>query len=136
VARGPTSSAIGGLELDRLGPYHRDGLARTDGNIGGTTPYHQHTQGLWSNKPDVSEPPDQDAREADESYDGAEAERAAIDLARPRCVEPAYLPLSIAWQDTIAIGLSNVARVLILINAEGLSDATVPCPCEGDTSGG
>jgi catalase len=37
--------------------YHRDGLARTDGNLGATTPYHPNTQGLWSNQPDFSEPP-------------------------------------------------------------------------------
>jgi catalase len=37
--------------------YHRDGAMRTDGNLGGTAPYHPNSQGLWGNQPDFSEPP-------------------------------------------------------------------------------
>ncbi len=37
--------------------YHRDGLMRTDGNLGSTITYHPNTQGLWANQPDFVEPP-------------------------------------------------------------------------------
>jgi catalase len=37
--------------------YHRDGLMRTDGNLGGTTSYNPNGAGLWDNQPDFAEPP-------------------------------------------------------------------------------
>jgi catalase len=40
-----------------LNSYHRDGVARTDGNAGGTTSYNPNTTGEWLDQLDYSEPP-------------------------------------------------------------------------------
>jgi catalase len=37
--------------------YHRDGLMRVDGNIGGATSYDPNTRGEWPEQPDFREPP-------------------------------------------------------------------------------
>ena len=37
--------------------YHRDGAMRTDGNLGGTTPYEPNSRGEWRQQPDFREPP-------------------------------------------------------------------------------
>jgi catalase len=37
--------------------YHRDGLMRVDGNMGGATPYDPNTRGEWLEQPDFREPP-------------------------------------------------------------------------------
>ena len=38
--------------------FHRDGVMRVDGNMGGTTPYEPNTKGQWQEEqPDFSEPP-------------------------------------------------------------------------------
>jgi len=37
--------------------YHRDGLMRVDGNMGGATSYDPNTRGEWQEQPDFREPP-------------------------------------------------------------------------------
>ncbi len=37
--------------------YHRDGLMRTDGNLGSTIPYEPNSHGEWQEQPDTQEPP-------------------------------------------------------------------------------
>jgi len=37
--------------------YHRDGQMRTDGNLGGTTPYEPNSRGEWQEQRDFREPP-------------------------------------------------------------------------------
>jgi catalase len=37
--------------------YHRDGLMRVDGNMGGATSYEPNTRGAWQEQPDFREPP-------------------------------------------------------------------------------
>jgi catalase len=37
--------------------YHRDGLMRVDGNMGGATSYDPNTRGEWLEQPDFREPP-------------------------------------------------------------------------------
>jgi catalase len=37
--------------------YHRDGLMRTDGNLGAAKAYHPNSDGLWADQPDFAEPP-------------------------------------------------------------------------------
>ena len=37
--------------------YHRDGLMRVDGNMGGATSYEPNTRGEWQEQPDFREPP-------------------------------------------------------------------------------
>jgi catalase len=36
--------------------YHRDGLMRTDGNLGATTSFNPNSQGLWDDQPQYAEP--------------------------------------------------------------------------------
>lgn len=37
--------------------YHRDGAMRTDGNLGGTPSYWPNSKGIWTDQPQLNEPP-------------------------------------------------------------------------------
>ena len=37
--------------------YHRDGVMRVDGNLGGTISFNPNSAGLWGNQPEFAEPP-------------------------------------------------------------------------------